>query len=647
MSFPMPTVTADDFLGRIRYLPPGEQAWVRRALERATQIHAPQRRDSGEPFILHPISVAAYLAGLEAGAVTLAAALLHDTIEDADVTAEQLAAEFGSEVALLVEAVSKLSKLRYEGHREGRQIGSLRKMLLSASQDLRVIVIKLADRWHNIETIDGLRPDKRVRVANETLDIYVPFARLMGLYELKNRFEEVCFPIAMPEAAAEWHARILTQRDRLMPERQQFLEQIDAQTTADVRPVYTPMTDYELYTKLQANIDRLAESSVLDSILLVVEREDPVACYQVLGQVHARYPVRSLSFRDYMSVPQPNGYRALHTTVFLSPHHQVLLRIQPRRLADFVTKRKMSSWLGQDSGLQTALASLLHLPLSQPQFMDGLKSSVLAERMNVFTVSGDVVNLPIGSTGIDLVFTISPDNLRYLAAVRINGEVREATARLHDSDTVEPILHDADNPSVRSQWVMKAKSVEAKEALRDNLASSPRAQQISEGASVFAAECRKRALPSWWIGHSSSLQQRLATALAQSSYEDVLAKTGTGELLVSRVADVYRDLLVVAPSLLQKLLKCLGIMPRSRKLQRETHTVRLELTAVDRKGLIYDISRAIAERDINIAEFRVYALPSHDALYRMTLEFEKFKDYSNLFDALLDIPSVKDVRRRK
>lgn len=407
------------------------------------------------------------------------------------------------------------------------------------------------------------------------------------------------------------------------------------------------MSDYELYTKLQGNVERLTESANIDSILLCVHRDDPLACYEVLGQIHARYPVRSLAFKDYLSIPQPNGYRALHTTVFLGPHHEVLLRIQTNALADFSTRRKVSSWTGNDSGLQNALASLVRLPLSQPQFLDGLRSSVLAERMSIFTTAGEVLSLPVGSTGIDLVYSISPDNLRFLAAVRINGEVREATAKLHDGDTVEPVLFDAENPAIRRQWVDKAQTVTAREALKENLSASPHEQRIAEGLALLILESRKRALPLWWLRHLPSLQTRLAAALAQPTYEDVLAHLGTGELLVSRVADVYRELLSVAPSIGQKLLKCFGIMPRSRKLYAETHAVRLELTAEDRKGLIYDISRCIAERDINIADFRVYALPPKDAMYRMTLEFDKFSDYSNLFDSLLELPSVKAVRRRK
>ena len=195
-------------LDSIRYLSKGDQKEVARALERAKELHGDQKRASGELFVTHPVEVALYLAKIDAGKETIIAALLHDTVEDECISLKAVEDEFGSVVTKLVDGITKLSKLKYEGKREERQLASLRKMLLTANDDLRVIFIKLADRWHNITTIDALPQEKQERIALETLDIYVPFARLVGLWELKCHLETMCFPLAYPKESSEWHKAI-------------------------------------------------------------------------------------------------------------------------------------------------------------------------------------------------------------------------------------------------------------------------------------------------------------------------------------------------------------------------------------------------------------------------------------------------------
>ncbi len=640
-------VSNEDFLRHIHYLPASEQELVRRALAAAIRFHEGQMRDSGLPYVTHPIAVADYLTNLEADAESLVVALLHDVVEDERSTFQELERDFGPKVATLVDGVTKLSKFEYQGRRGERQAASLRKMLLVASEDIRVLLIKLADRWHNIETISGLRPDKRVRVADETLDIYVPFARLVGLYDLKHRFEEVCFPIALPEESVLWHEAIGKVRAGLLDERNSFIGRIDAETSKDVSPRMTPMSDYEIFTRLQGNLKRLEDTRNVDSVVLVVDRESPKSCYEVLGEVHLRYPIRAFSFKDFISAPQPNGYRALHTAIFLSHNHQLLLRIQTKEMLDFTTKRKMSSWMENgDRGFTSVLASLSKMPFEHKQFLSDLKSNVLEGRINVFTTSGEVINLPKDGTGIDFAFALNPDHIAYLAGIRINGDTKEATAVLREGDTVELVLLDAANPSVRSHWVEKARSIEAREAVRENLIQHPRERQEAEGKAFLVLECRKRALPSWWLFHLHSIQKQLAVALDQASFTELLVGIGTGQILIGKVMDAYKEILVLSPTFLQKFLKFFHLLPRTRFLNADHKIITLEIYALDRKGLIYDITKCISERDINIANFGVYAVPPSDALYKITLEVEKFEEFSDLFDSLLQIPNVKTILRK-
>ncbi len=640
------TVSEADFLRHIEYLSLDDRNFVEKALRRATELHSGQTRDSGIPYITHPIAVADYLSQLDADAHTLAASLLHDVVEDDRTSMSSLQEEFGPDVAKLVDAVTKLTKLHYEGVRGERQIASLRKMLLTASEDLRVLLIKLADRWHNTETIDGLRPDKQVRVAHETLDIYVPFARLVGLYDLKGRFEELCFPIAYPQECARWHDAILTTRLSLQNERELFLKRIDAETDAHVTPRLDQMTDYEIFRKLQGNIARLSDSQAIDSVVLIVNRPEDAACYSVLGSVHVRYPVRAYSFKDFISSPQPNGYRALHTTIFLAQNHQLRLRIQTQAMHEHTMKRKMSTWLSGDTHFSEVLASINRLPFEKEKFMSDLKSNVLAGRINVFTTSGEILNLPQDATGIDFAFALNPDNIAYLGGVRINGETREATATLREGDTVDIIIFDAASPAIRSQWMEKVKSIQAREVLRENISLTPRERQVSEGKSILEAECRKHALPMWWLFHLQSMQRRLASAQQQPSFEELLISIANGRTPLANVLESYRELLIVSPSIFLRILQFFHLLPRSRLLSQDSTVIKLEIYAQDRKGLIYDVTKVVAERNLNIAKFQVFAIPPNDALYKLTVEVEKFQEFSDLFDALLQIPSVKKILRK-
>lgn len=629
-----------------------------RALERATQWHEGQTRDSGEPFVNHPIAVAEYLAGLEAGRDTLVAALLHDVVEDERADLKQVEEEFGGAVAKLVDGVTKLSKLWYEGKRDERQIASLRKMLLTANDDLRVIVIKLADRWHNIETIGGLQGDKRARVALETLDIYVPFARLMGLWHLKIRFEEVCFPIALPKEYQEWHAAIEQVRTRLSDERRAFVERVNAETSNEVETTLELMTDYEIYQKLHGSIKRIQDEQSIDSIRIVVRGRDAtfVECYRVLGELHHAYPVSFGTFRDYISNRQPNGYQALHTTIFLAQNHLVRLRIQTEQMEEYASRRKLSSWmLDRENDVYRALSGL-HLggngngngnAAESANYMRDLRDTVLKERINVFTTSGDIFTLPYNATGVDFAYAVNPGDLSYMSGIKINGELKEPTHTLREGDTVEVVVLFNGAEDMRSSWVDKVKSVEAREQLQKDLQKSPHDEQVETGTILMLDECRKRRLPHWWLFHVKALQQQLCKRVESPSFDAMLADVGTGLLSISTVVDAYALLLAAPPSFGIRLMQMLHLLPRQRVLNRKAALFNIEVYALDRKGLIHDITRCFAERDINIAKFGVFAIPPSGALYKIRLEANNFEEFSQLYDSILQVPNVTKVLRKK
>ncbi len=638
-----------ELLKAIHYLSEGDRNAVEKALNQATEWHRGQFRESGDPYITHPIAIAIYLASYEAGKHTLIAALLHDVVEDDRATYKDVEKMFGETVAKIVNGVTKLTKLQYEGRRNERQLGSLRKMLLTANEDLRVILIKLADRWHNVTTIGSLKPDKQLRIARETLDIYVPFARLVGWWSLKRTFEEICFPLAYPKESQQWHDEITRVRKAVQKERESFVKRINSETKDEVVASLDLMTDYQVYSKLQGNIKRLDDAHSIDSVQIVLKKaKEELECYRVLGEIHSHYPAQSGSFRDYVNAPQPNGYRALHTTIFLAQNHRVRLRIQTEEMLEYASRRKLSEWAADRSNdVYKALGSLHAVSFDKEKYLTDLDQTVLKKRINVFTPTGEIITLPQGATGIDFAFTVNPDHMPYLAGIRVNGDLKEAAYVLNDGDTVALELVRNGGRQPKSMWIEKVKSIEVRENLKKSLKHRPKKERYEDGKRLFESECRKYKLPVGILFHLPSLQRHLAKEVKRPSFEIVLEQIGSGELSLSLVINEYKKILSSTPSLPLRVLQFFHLLPRSRVLNQGTHLIEIEVYALDRQGLIYEITKCFAERDINISLFKVYALPPQDALYTIRLEVKDFEDFSGLYDALLQVPTVKKVVRRR
>ena len=638
-----------DLLAALSYLPAAGKKTVKHAFDKAVEWHGDQKRETGDLYVFHPIAVARYLTELEADAATLVAALLHDVVEDGRAAMQEVEQLFGKEVAALVDGVTKLSKQRYEGRRHERQVSSLRKMLLTANEDLRVIFVKLADRWHNIQTLSALLEDKRLRIAQETLDIYVPFARIVGWWNLKRELENTCFPLAMPEAYQRWHDAISRERERVQPERAKFVADLNKDTVEGVSAQLDVMTDYQIYDKLQGNLQRLEDVQNIDTVSIVVRgaTPPPMQCYHVLGQIHAQYPVQSASFRDYINAPQPNGYRGLHTTIFLSQSHRVRLRIQTESMQEYASRRKLSSWAGDRANdIYKALGSLHASSFNKEDYLSDLQQTVLKQRINVFTPSGEIITLPHGATGVDFAFTMNPDHLSYLKGVRVNGTAYPATQTLNDGETVGLILQStAEKHPLQNIWVDKVKSTGARDKIRRSLKHRPKQQRLEEGRYLIETESRKYKLPVAPLFRLPYLQRLLTQQLHETSFNEMLERIGSGELSVTNVITTYRELMTATPSWVVRLLQFFRLLPRSRILNRQATVMNIEVRAFDRPGLIHDITKCFADRNINISGFSVFAVPPHDALYKIRLEVASFDDFSNLYDGLLQVPMVHGIWR--
>lgn len=636
----------EQLVAAIGYLSPGDQEMVQRALRQVKEWHRGQQRHSGEPFVVHPIATALFLAKVECLAPTLIAGLLHDVVEDGCTTFEEVERCFGTEVRRLVDAVTKLTKLHYDGKRSERQIASLRKMLLAASDDLRVIFIKIGDRLNNVETLSALPSDKQQRIALETLEIYVPFARMVGLWEVKRRLEEVCFPIAFPREAREWHEHIARRREELLFQRHSAIERIGEVTQMPTSVHLTLMTEYELYQKCAGNPLRLRDAGSVDSIQVLPEDpgSDARVCYTLLGDIHQHFPVNPTAFRDFVSQPLPNGYRALHTKLFLAHDHQVLVRIQTKAMHEYATMRKMSTWV---EDRENALAKVLHalsVRAEKPEeYLQDLKENVLRDMINVVTPSGEIVTLPRGASGIDLAAALDTSFLTHLAAVRVNGERREVTGELQDGDTVELLFSEGEGHR-EALWRQRAKTIAAKEDLRRMADGTSREKLEEEGRFLLFHECGKYRLPLWWLLHSSVLQQVLVRDLQQEDFAGLLRNVGGGVLAVSRVAQGFWRILERPPTLFLRICRGVGMLPCPRPLQKGD-MVMMDVTLEDRPGILHAITRSFAERGVNITGTNTYDVAPGVVCDRLGVEVKSSEEFSDLYDALLQVPGVRGVRR--
>jgi guanosine-3',5'-bis(diphosphate) 3'-pyrophosphohydrolase len=636
-------------LQAVTYLPEPERAEVRRAADKAVEWHGEQARASGEPYVTHPIAVATYLAELEASKDVLIAALLHDVLEDRDVTYAMISAEFGERVASLVDGVTKLSKLEYPTQGMQRQIASLRKLLQVATADLRVLFIKLADRWHNVQSLGALRGDKSERIARETLDVYVPFARMVGLWELKSVLENACFPIAYPKESADWSRAVAAVRAQLEPEREQLCSRLDLETTDIVEARIDRMSDYDLFIKLQGNAERLQNTSLIDTVLMVVKNPQTftIDCYRVLGEIHMRYRAVPISFRDYISTPQPNGYRALHTVIFISHNHQIRLRIQTQRMHEYSAKRKLSYWLREGSDILEALQSLQHNGSDDNgRYAEDLRGSVLSERITVFTAAGELLALPRGATGVDFAVAQNPDNVHYLEGVIINGQRYDAGQELRDGDIVELVLS-TEKVGARSRWLMRVKSPESRRALEQTLQSQDAGLVAAQGRQLLEAELRKHRTSIFWLRLLPYIPGALKTCFDKTDMAEVYLAIGNGSISPYAAVDCIVDTLAERTIWIGGIARFLGLLPRSRVVDAKAQVMDIRVYGHDRTGLIYDITRCFAMRNVNIAGFGVHALPAGGALYSIHFEVPSFDVFSDLYDDILNVEGVREIVRQR
>lgn len=481
-----------------KYMSAADIERIKEAYRYADDAHLGQFRKSGEPYITHPIAVASILAEWHLDCAAIQAGLMHDVLEDTGHSKNEMAKKFGTVTAEIVDGVSKLDKLKFSSN-EIAQAESFKKMLLAMSKDVRVILVKLADRLHNLRTLGVMRPEKRRRIAKETLDIYVPMAHHLGINHAFRELQDLCLQNYYPRRYEVLYKELVAARINRRPALEEILndtKRMLERANIKGRVLGREKTCYGIYNQMR--IKKLSFSEVFDIYgfrVIVTTRED---CYRTLGALHMMYkPVQS-RFKDFIAIPKSNGYQGLHTTVIGPQGTPVEFQIRTEKMNDIAEQGILTHWLnrGSESDIQTLthawLQSLLDLQQKSSdtsEFYENIKADLFPDRIYVFTPKGKIISMPQDSTPIDFAYQIHSDVGNHVRECRINGQVSDIDTKLSNGDMVEISTSSLSHPDPR--WLNFVRSGKARAEVRQYLRSLDFDSAVKIGRRVLEEEAPK------------------------------------------------------------------------------------------------------------------------------------------------------------
>ena len=548
-----PYISVEELIEKIRrYHPDDDMDLVRRAYAFSEQAHREQRRKSGDPYFVHPCAVAVILADLMLDATTIAAGLLHDCVEDVEcITTQTIREMFGQDVELLVDGVTKLSKLNFSS-REEQQAESLRKMFLAMAKDIRVVLIKLADRLHNMRTLKYQKPERQVPIARETLDIYAPLAHRLGVYTIKWELEDLALRYIDPDGYYDLVAKVGMRRE----EREKLIASVTRQLQDSLRKTGIkaeiegrPKHFYSIYKKMKSQNKTFDQINDLIAIRVLVNTQQD--CYYVLGVVHTLWPQVPGRFKDYISVPKANMYQSLHTTVVNQgrPFEVQIRTFEMHRTAEYGIAAHWRYKEGkQIDELDTKLSWLRRILDWQSEARDSsdfgelLKFDLFADEVFVFTPKGDVISLPRGATPLDFAYRIHSAVGNRCIGAKVNGRIVPLSSSLETGDFVEVMTSQASHGPSRD-WLNIVKTSEAKAKIRAWLKKEEREENVVKGKEMLAAEAKKAGYTMAQLTKADILEP-VFKRYSLSSLDDLYATIGFGGLstlqLLNRLAEEYK-----------------------------------------------------------------------------------------------------------
>jgi guanosine-3',5'-bis(diphosphate) 3'-pyrophosphohydrolase len=538
-------MTIDALLEKVlAYQPDADVDVLKRAYIFSSEAHCSQKRIEGSPYIEHPLAVASILADMKMDIGTIAAGLLHDTVEDTETTVKDIRDLFGKEVAFLVEGLTKLSKMEFMT-REEAQAENFRKMLLAMSEDLRIILIKFADRLHNIRTLQHLPASKQHRIALETLEIYAPIANRLGIGWMRTELEDLSFRTLMPDLYNELVRKVAKRKE----EQEQYLKEVTVIVTKKLKEEGIPgkvswriKHYYGIYQKMQAQ--EITFEQVHDVLGLRIITDTKANCYAILGLIHSLWSPVPGRFKDYIGVPKSNMYQSLHTTVIGPRGERVEFQIRTSEMHMIAEHGVASHWRYKEKGRidekgDRYISWLRKLIQSQRElsdakdFLEAVKGEVIPDVIYVFTPRGEIKEMPVGSTPVDFAYSIHSQVGNKCVGAKVNGRIVPLKFALRNGDTVEIITSPSQGPS--RDWLKFVVTQRAKSRIKQWIKAEERKQSVELGIKLLEAELRRHDL-SLSVLKSADMQKVLKFFNIQS-LEDLYAFIGYGKMSAHQIVN--------------------------------------------------------------------------------------------------------------
>jgi len=525
------------------YNPSANLELIEKAYIFSAKVHKGQMRLSGEPYLSHPIEVAHILTNMQMDAVTVATGILHDTVEDTLTTIDRITELFGDEVAMLVDGVTKIGKITFDSKGtsgEEQQAENFRKMIIAMAQDIRVIMVKLADRLHNMRTLDALTPEKRIKIAQETIDIYAPIANRLGIGWIKTELEELAFYHLKPEAYKDLKEKLATERE----EREKYIHEVKAiiekrlvEYNLKAEVTGRPKHLYSIYKKM-ADQGTLLEH-IYDVLAFRIVVDNIKECYEALGIIHSTWKPIPGRFKDYIAIPKPNMYQSLHTSVIGPYGERMEIQIRTHEMHKVSEEGIAAHWkykegkamLEKDDKRFTWLRQMLEWQKDTRdarEFMDTVRMDLFSEEVFVFTPKGAVKELPKGATPVDFAYAVHTDVGHRCSAAKVNGKLVPLKYQLRHGDIVEIITSPNHNPS--KDWLKFVVTSRARARIRQWIKTEERQKSIALGKDICDKDFKRHDVDFYKMLKSGELDRIAREEMGLTGVDNALASIGYGKL---------------------------------------------------------------------------------------------------------------------
>jgi len=651
---------------------------IHRAYVFAAHAHAGQQRSSGEPYINHPLAVASILSKIHLDDTSIITALLHDTVEDTDVTHADIARHFGDQVARLVDGVTKIGQIKFTSS-EHKQAENFRKMILATAKDLRVLLVKLADRMHNMRTLQYMPAHKQRSISQETITLYAPLAHRMGIHWIKQSMEDIAFSYLEPEAYQTLNRQIGSQRASLL-QTQTLLERLLQEALSD-QHIEVEVNGrlkhlYSLHQKMQHK--HVDFNKIYDLVAFRIIVKDLHECYQTLGIIHSLYRPIPGRIKDYIALPKPNGYQSLHTSIIGPEQHRIEVQIRTMDMHRYAEDGVAAHWIYKEGTHNEKhhfkwlkeLTELLQNSDDPSEFLENARLDLFVQEVYVFSRDGDITALPRGATALDFAYAIHTDLGHHCSAIKINGERSDIRRKLRNGDQIEVITDPEQSP--QRAWLQIVRSPRASQSIRQWFRKQDQSDAIALGSKILLAFTGK-----------PTPNKRLLGKLSCDNAEMLQAQLGRGDIslkqLVSAAPHSGNSLLSLmgkSPHLIHPAPCCLpipgdrvlGLIQDGQGLQvhdcncgtlsdnqldqsfgihwnesdNSRYTTGIEVHSKEQRGMLASVTNAIFEADANITDITIDQQPGAVSTVRFMIDIH---DRVHLANTIRSIRPIKGVIR--